>query len=80
MFLGMMAQQGQQMGHPALTREIAHLVGIDGFNGTRMNVRRDQHKKHQRNIRDGKVTLGYHQTSEAAVRAILAQQQFRAGS
>ncbi len=35
MFLGMMAQQGQQMGHPALTREIAHLVGIDGFNGTR---------------------------------------------
>jgi hypothetical protein len=80
MFLGMMAQQGQQMGHPALTREIAHLVGIDGFNGTRMNVRRDQHKKHQRNIRDGKVTLGYHQTSEAAARSILAQQQFRAGS
>jgi len=80
MFLGMMAQHGQQIGHPALTRDIAHMVGIDGFNGTRMNVRRDQHKQHQRNIRDGKVTLGYHQTSEKAARAIISQQQFRAGT
>lgn len=79
MFLGMMAQLGQQSGHPALTQHIADMVGINGFNGTRMTVRKDQLKKHQRNIRDGKITLGYHQTSVAAARAILSSQQFRAG-
>ena len=80
MFLGIMAQAGQQSSHPALTQEITRMVGIDGFNGTRMTVRKDLLKKHQRNIRDGKVTRGYHQTSADAALAILSSQQFHAGS
>lgn len=75
MFLGLLAQQ-----NPALTPHIAQLIGINGFNGMRMNVPKDQHRKHQRNIRDGKVTLGYHQTTRRAAEAIIKSQEFRPGS